>query len=264
MDLCLIPPIAHLRQFKQKRHLVLSHLLQNKQYREFYEERRAQGDYLILDNSAHENGIGEGPGKLLLQALDLNVQELVVPDKLDDGPTTVKLAREALLSWFGVKGHLRGRDIRLMYVPQGKTILEWRMCLTDLMVLHASAVEFWEVPLPLTIGISKDYAHWDGGLYHLLNIAEHFTMRDYVEVHLLGSGHDYWTAADLAKEFEIRSVDTAKPFVWAFDGLVMSKKVPHILPDSLPPRPTTYFHQEFEDLTTAKHNAKVLRELIEG
>lgn len=263
MDLCLIPPIPHLKQFKQKRHLVLSHLLQEKEYREHYEERRRHGDYLILDNSAHENGLGEGPGKLLLQALDLGVQELVVPDKLEDSAMTVGLARQALLSWYGSEGRLRGTDIRLMYVPQARGPIDWGDCLVDLMVLHHTAVQKWGVRRECTIGISKDYASWDGGLGRLLNYASVFTQRDYVEVHLLGSGHDYWSARQLAEKHNIRSIDTAKPFVWAMHGLVMSE-TGRALPAQLPGRPRNYFHTEFEDLSLAKHNAKVMKKMVEG
>lgn len=264
MDLCLIPPIPHLKQFKQSRHLVLSHLLQHKEYREFYEARRNAGDFIILDNSAHENGIGEGAGKLLLQVQTLNPQEVVVPDALEDGPKTVAFARSALISWFGSEGRLRERDIRLMYVPQGKNFEEWERCLTDLMVLHNAAVNQWKVQEGCTIGISKDYADWDGGLERLLHYVVRYLGRPGYEVHLLGSGHRYWEARDLGKEFQIRSIDTAKPFVWAYNGLVMTDRGPHPLAEKLPKRPPNYFHYEFQDQSLMRHNADVLRRLIEG
>lgn len=260
MDLCLIPPIQHLRQFPQRRHLVLSHLLTDQRYREFYRERKAAGDFLILDNSAHENGIGEGAGKLLLQALDLLPDELVVPDALEDSKRTVEFAEAALRSWYGYAGRLRDTRMRLMYVPQGRDPGDWAECLVRLMTLHDS-----EVPdFPhCTIGISKDYAHWPGGLAQLLDLAQPFTREGHA-IHLLGSGHDYWAAAELGRKYQIRSVDTAKPFVWALHGMQMAARTPHQVYSQPPARPQLYFYTHIEDLDLAKRNADVMRRLVEG
>lgn len=263
MDLCLIPPIAHLHQFPQKRHLVLSHLLQHKQYRDFYTWRREQGDYIILDNSAHENGIGEGAEKLLLQALVLQAQELVVPDALEDSERTVDFARRALETWFGSLGRLSLREvnIRLMYVPQGKNPDDWARCLTQLMHLHEDACLSRGAGLACTIGISKDYGSWPGGLDELLLLLQ--PLKQDIEIHLLGCGHDYWTPRILADKHPIRSIDTAKPFVWAINDLVM-EPMPRRLHEGMPSRPREYFFMELENLDLAKENAETLRELIEG
>jgi hypothetical protein len=263
MDLCLIPPIQHLRQFPQKRHLVLSHLLTDQRYREYYMQRKAEGDFIILDNSAHENGIGEGAGKLLLQALSLMPDELVVPDALENYEQTVEFADNALRSWYGSAGRLRGLPIRLMYVPQGRNVNEWAQCLVELMELHDSSSVSWGVPPLCTIGISKDYAHWPGGLAALLDLVQPIVLEGH-EVHLLGSGHDYWTAADLGKRYAIRSVDTAKPFVWAYHGVGMNLHAPHYVFKDPPPRPPLYFYTRFDDLNLAKYNAETLRKLVEG
>jgi hypothetical protein len=210
--------------------------------------------------------MGEGPGRLLLQALDLGAQELVVPDKLEDSEMTLALARNALLSWYGSDGRLRGKDIRLMYVPQGRRPEDWHQCLIWLCNLHASVVSHWGAPKDFTIGISKDYAVWEGGLLGLLQRAEKIITRDDVEVHLLGSGHDYWAAADIGEVYDIRSVDTAKPFVWAMNGMRMtpvSQQISIRVPEEMPKRPENYFYTEFGDLKLAKYNVSVMREMIE-
>lgn len=262
MDLCLIPPIHHLHQFPQKRHLVLSHLLQDKTYRDFYMERREAGDYIILDNSAHENGIGEGAEKLLLQALALQPQELVVPDALEDAERTVEFASNALRTWFGF-GRLSLTDlpIRLMYVPQGKNLDEWSRCLTQLLSLHDAIADYSGTNYACTIGVSKDYGAWPGGLDALLTLLRPLSG---IDIHLLGCGHDYWTPRILADKHSIRSVDTAKPFVWALNNLVMERG-PMYLHEGMPSRPREYFYLSLDyELDLAKENARTLRELIEG
>lgn len=264
MDLCLIPPFLHLRQFPQKRHLVLSHLLQYKVYRDFYAERRIAGDYIILDNSAHENGLGEGPGKLLLQALDLQPHELVVPDALENAQRTVELARSAVVSWYGSDYRLQSVNPRLMYVPQGQNVYDWIWCLRSLLDLHEYAASLGG-QRGCTIGISKDYAHWEHGLRGLVTTILQHQRSFGIQIHLLGCGHDYHSLARLTSTW-IRSVDTAKPFVWAMNGMRMST-TPEPLPSApLPARPREYFFRELrgDTFALAKNNAEVLRALVEG
>lgn len=265
MDLCVIPPIMHLRQFPQKRHLVLSHLLQYKPYRDYYAERREAGDYLILDNSAHENGIGEGPGKLLLQAQTLMPQEVVVPDALDDAERTIKFGYNAISSWYGSDGRMQGVNPRLMYVPQGNSPKDWLQCLVGLLHLHETAKKLG-AQKDCTIGISKDCARFSGGLQELLARARGYLAGHHIEVHLLGSGHDYWTAGELGKRFRIRSVDTAKPFVWALNDMRMHLSGwPMPLPKAPVPRPREYFFMPLgKHEPLARHNVEVLRNLVQA
>jgi hypothetical protein len=266
MDLCVIPPILHLRQFPQKRHLVLSHLLQYKPYRDFYMERVEKGEYVILDNSAHENGIGEGPGKLLLQALTLMPHELVVPDALDDSRRTVQFSHNAVQSWYGSDGRMQNVNPRLMYVPQGKDPDDWLRCLVELLMLHETACDLG-AKSEFTIGISKDCGRWEGGLQDLLNRARIDLSDPRCEVHLLGSGHDYWTAGELGKRFRIRSVDTAKPFVWAMHDMEMHQVGwPFKLPEHPPARSRDFFFRELHlaELSLAQANVNVLRQLVES
>lgn len=264
MDLCVIPPFLHLGQFPQKRHLVLSHLLQYKPYRDYYEERRQAGDYLILDNSAHENGLGEGPGKLLLQVQTLMPQEVVVPDCLEDSERTILLASQAIDSWYGSGGRMQTVNPQLMYVPQGESPQNWHACLEALLYTHYRATQRGAQKV-CTIGISKDYTMWEGGIRKLIYDARTLLFQNWVQVHLLGSGHDFWAAAALGNEFRIRSVDTAKPFVWAMHSLKMYVE-DFCLPASLPSRPRDYFFREFSEvqLNLARENVQTLRGMIEA
>jgi hypothetical protein len=243
---------------------VLSHLLQYKPYRDYYMERRERGEYIILDNSAHENGIGEGAGKLLLQTLTLLPQEVVVPDALDDSRKTLDFGYKAVSSWYGSDNRMQTVNPRLMYVPQGVHADDWLSCLSALLNLHKAAVQHGAQP-DCTIGISKDYGHWPGGLRELLRRARGLLAGHNIEVHLLGSGHDYWTASELAKEFRIRSVDTAKPFVWALNGMRMH--LTHWYPRwRHPARPREYFFMTLRNEVDAlaRHNVEVLRKLVEA
>jgi hypothetical protein len=266
MDLCLIPPIPHLRQFPQKRHLLLSHLLTDSNYREYYIDRGMKGDFLILDNSAHENGIGEGAEKLLLQALNVGASEIVVPDALENAEKTVYLGEQALRTW---RQDIRLKMMRcsLMFVPQGKELTDWKWCLHHLLRLYK---EMPGARPGITIGISKDYYNWKGGLATLVQVTLNALKQEDVEaeIHMLGVNHDYWTVGELRAAFPmLRSVDTAKPFVWAREGLIFhsdDKDVRDI--SEFPSRPPDYFQRRLtnHELERANRNAALLRRMVEA
>lgn len=58
MDFCIISPTSGLERYARlsKTHLVLAHMYNNDScYRSFYNNRREEGDFIILDNGAYEN-----------------------------------------------------------------------------------------------------------------------------------------------------------------------------------------------------------------
>lgn len=213
MKIALIPPIPELRSFPSTGiHLLLSHLLEDDRYLSYYIERRREGDYLILDNSAHEFGVGNKPDKLFKQARALRAQEIVCPDVLFDANGTVEATRQMLKY---IEAHTeiykKAGSPRLMIVPQGQDRTQWVKCLTNLLKVYDATREDVALPDPV-IGVSKDYDVFvKGGITTLV--------KEYCEgydVHCLGWPSNLWSLARVQQECPwVRSTDSAKPFVYA-------------------------------------------------
>lgn len=260
MKTALIPPIPHLGQFATGGiHLLLSHLVKAyPEYERHYSERATAGDYLILDNSAHEFGVGNGMAELMAQARALGAEEVVVPDVLFDWRATVESAKAAV-SWLnstpGKKAwELAGRP-RLMYVPQGDGRSQWARCLQKLMFAHQDLDGEHGPPV---IGISKDYYNLRGSLAGLIDefVREWYEF-ERADVHCLGWPTSLWDLADVARDHPwVRSTDSAKPFVYAKAGILLEPggKVPQY-----PRRDKRYFDDPLTDnsLEVAVRNAQV-------
>lgn len=219
MKIALIPPTPNLVNLPRTGiHLLLSHNFDSQEYIEYYQERRKHGDLLILDNGAHENGIGEAASLLLAKAALVNAQEVVVPDVLFDRRGTVERTKRFLryiVSRHGKDDYVRAGSPRLMLVPQAPERAEWDMCLHAMLTAWDLIIpDYMESPV---IGISKDYDNWRGGLLRLISdfVEPLYDERDF-DVHLLGWSNNLWSTAHLADAFPwIRSTDSAKPFVFA-------------------------------------------------
>src|SRR5690242_1682881 len=171
MKIALIPPIPDLEMsLLGDMQFALHHLCENETYRNFYREQAAIGEYVILDNGAHENNVGTNIEDLVVTAAHIQAREIVLPDTLFHAMHTVEAARES----FKVLAESPlfksfSPTPRLMIVPQGRDSLDWEWCL-DAMLRSAQAHGFFEL---LVIGLSKDYEKQEGfpllGLDHLIN-----------------------------------------------------------------------------------------------
>lgn len=263
MKAALIPPVAHLREFADgdPLHLVLSHLLTNTEYRQFYREQHLKGAYLILDNGAHENKAGEVMRDLLLKAMMIRASEVVLPDTLFDHHATVRGAQDALNYLMA-----DGQDVwagapypTFMVVPQGNTRNEYERCFQDLIEVYVKA----QVARPdlfirnLTIGVSKDYDSWKGKHYSILEFLTTYRQWMKFDIHLLGWARDLTALDDLAQDFDIRSTDSAKPFVYAMHEIGLARGVS----PQYPTRPPDYFYRTLTpaQVELAKHNVLVFR-----
>lgn len=251
MRAALIPPVPDLDRYATGPgiHLLLSHLFEKDGYLDYYARRSAEGDYLILDNSAHENGIGNSIQTLLEEAENVSADEVVVPDALFDAKATVEAARTTLRFLETPQGEAaydRAGRPRLMYVPQGDNRPEWAWCLRTMLSLHDAACGgMLRSPV---IGISKDYYWWQGGIKILVHSyvlpLKTATWED-LDVHLLGWPTDLWQTALVARTYPwIRSTDSAKPFVYAKNGILLEPggKVP-----DYPRRDERYFDDPLPD-----------------
>ncbi len=219
-------------------HLILSHLVhESDTYATYYSSRSREGDWVILDNSAHEFGAGETSERLLRAIERTRPSEVVLPDRLFFGGDTVDDSREAasrILHDFP--------DLKLMGCPQGRTLSEWLECLFGLIKIGV-----------YSIGISKDYETWRGGLPQLVSIVSKIVPNH--PIHLLGWGRQWEDLRTLAK-MPVRGIDSAKPLVYAYAGISLAdvQSVP-----TYPRRPRNFFDLAELDHDITSNNVAFFR-----
>lgn len=228
MKVALIPPCPFLPIFGNAQfHLLLAHLFSRSSYVKHYKKQRLHGAYLILDNSAHEKGEGEDSEILMLRAMDVQAQEVVIPDALEDAEGTVEACLSAHETWYeGSYSGMRELDPTLMYVPQGKNADEWNECFRSLVRIHNFCAKRHRLRRDFVLGLSKDYEVWPGGLRELIEkyilpVKRELLLKDiHMHLHMLGWGRNLWMLNEIARDHPwIRSTDSAKPFVYAINGI---------------------------------------------
>jgi hypothetical protein len=254
MQVGLISPIPELRNFKQDSsfHLVLSHLLnEHFDYASYYGDARLNGHFVVLDNSCHEFGFGNNHELLFEQARIHNFQEVVLPDELFSVSGTTKRTWDAI-EW--LKEHTEFVPDSLMIVPQGNDVDEFDICLETLLVTLKKA----KLLAKITIGISKDFQVWEGGIYRIVEelIYPLLEKGDINDIHLLGWPTKLWELGQIATDFpKIRSTDSAKSFVYAMKNITLQYgvNIPY------PHREKNYFESTFTDeqRKIARYNVQV-------
>ena len=253
MKCAIIAPIPLLNTYADlgdKYHLVLGHLIKSEpKYKEFYLESALRGDFIILDNSAHEFGVGSDIDDLITMANDIDASEIVLPDRLFFGDDTLYYAQQAY-----PKVRQQLPNISIMGVPQGRTSEEYFECLRGLSNLGVD-----------TIGISKDYEAWPGGIRGILNFVT--TFYPHLDVHLLGWGRDLEALYRIGKLYgnKVRGTDSAKPLQYAACGIYLDMD-PNMPIPQYPRRALNFFNLEFKDIdfTCALNNIEVFEHWAKG
>ena len=189
-------------------HLILTSLvLSNNTYAQFYKQRKKEGDYIILDNDAHENGASSVLQQLINAAKIVEPDEIVLPDMIRNHVHTLHMTQKAL-------PFLKSQfpEAKLMAVPQGKTQIEWDHCLMQ----HLQYSQYIDV-----IGIPRVYADDFGSWVPAVESTLKFMIHENTEIHLLGSPYNLDSAAEVERTYPrtVRSTDTAKPLHYALAGL---------------------------------------------
>lgn len=115
MKFCIISPTAGLEKFStlSTTHLVLAHV-EDTSYQDFYLKRREAGDFLILDNGAHEKGKSIDMDWLRAMIDFYKPQVAVLPDVLDNPYQTLKQSLAFL------EKYTFPSDLKWMFVVQAQ------------------------------------------------------------------------------------------------------------------------------------------------
>ena len=209
-------------------HLALTHLLGDQRYFDHYRREAIQGHYVILDNSAHELTAGQKVSFVIDGAIALKAREIVLPDYLFDDQITYS----NLIDTMVYLKRERTEDIctnrlQLMIVPQARSFEAWESC-TESMINVMMAYQIGSPDLfptgTFTLGISKDYEVFEGGILRCLaEVVMPLQEKYRFSIHLLGWGRDLWKLNEIGRQFgdRIRSTDSAKPFVYAHKNVLL-------------------------------------------
>ena len=232
-----VVPVAHLEEIANDRYfMALTHLADDPAYMQFYQQRIAEGKYVILDNSTVELGHPEERAAYLRKAVEMGASEMLAPDWLHDAHRTL-----TELETFLIAAHAAGYRGSIMAVPQGRDDAEWRGCAKQ-MLCH---------PIN-TLGISRRYTQFSGLRRHeaILNLWEEISRSDRreVRIHLLGcAGRPETDVAPSLILPCVQGVDSSLASVFTAAGLRMDYGVD---------RPSTFVN--FED----RYDVSLLRENI--
>lgn len=267
MNASIILPIPHLDLAKGREyHLVLAHLLSYPKYLGFYAQEVEKGSYVILDNSAHEYQVGQVVSALINWIPYLHPSELVIPDHLFDATDTLRLFLQSI--YFIVHSLPEPVDVRWMFVPQGTDYQSWKACLTRMVAIAVKAREKHpdRFAKGYTIGLSKDYEVWDGGIYKLLQ-EDILPAADELnaEIHMLGWGRNLWALQKVQSDLgsRIRSIDSAKPVMYGINQIWLN---PYKDAPQYPKRSKDYFQSSlsYDQLQAAKWNISIFDRVVAG
>ena len=214
MKFAHIVPVSCLDVLQDKQYVMcLAHLVKaDDRYRKFYAQfAQRKGTFVLMDNGAAEHQ--QLSNDELLECYDMiGPSEIVLPDTLCDANSTLAKMRGAL-DLFVEQEHL---PYRIMAVPQGKTIGEWRRC----------AIEMVKDRRINTIGVSKFLQMVTGDAWARYNAVEILggLMNEYdrhdLEVHLLGCSEPLSVVYKIATTFPfVRGCDSALGYLFAQAGI---------------------------------------------
>ena len=213
--LCLLEDSLHFNDYDY----CLPHLLdQEEGYLEYFRNAKAQGRYIIMDNSLHELGEAYDTSRLLHWISELKPNEFIVPDVWENSVYSVRNAKE----WSSVE---LPEEVTKVAVVQGKSY-------TEFATGYQSYKWFGYKKIAFSYGASwfqecfqhpnPDVAKMMGRLKTITNLYKNNIITDFDRVHLLGCNLPQ--AYLYYKDFKfIESIDTSNPVIHGLKGIRYSE-----------------------------------------
>lgn len=248
-SLALIPPTSIAEDYINERScfLLLPHLFNCETYQDYARKVQETDALTILDNGAFE-GI-DVPNHHLVKLANLyEVDEVVVPDVMKNAAET--LAR--LQTFYDTVMLMRDQHTRTpkqyMAVVQGTTLGE---CADFISALSTSS----SVQYVTTLGLPRHLLETTQDTRVRLKLAKHIRHwygRRYA-IHFLGASPLWPAEVGYLHEFEVRSIDTSMPFVYAYHKSKIGPTAPRH------ERPEGYFELQEHELDEEKLTYNVFR-----
>jgi hypothetical protein len=246
-------------------HLVLAHLLDNKNYVDFYNKRKAKGDFIILDNSCFEYKKPLSLEKILhfLDQHDAQVDVLVASDyPFEPWQKTVKAADQ-------FKNDLVKKNLsyQVMVVPQSEKgdVCGWLQGYKELSNLGVSFIGMSIMGLPnafRTVTYTDDIS--TNRLYASLYLKNHGLITETVKHHYLGLGSNVRELLLLAQMGVAYSNDSSSAFWHGINGITYDRSGSGLQQGKIE-KPVDFFiarNKSVEKLI--KHNINFITGLLEN
>ena len=223
----------------------LVHLFETQpEYLKFFKRSIAAGREVLLDNSIFELGEAFNPVKYVKYAEELNPTFLIVPDVLEDAKATMS-------SWNKFHLNYNLKDYTSAYtigVVQGKTYQDIVDCYkfmsdnADYIAISFDYTWYNKIAYSSRPGRLGHLDRWCAGRPYLINrLVEDGIWDNTKPHHLLGASlaREFKAYVPIAKELNIRSIDTSNPVVAGLLGYRymanegMNHKPSQLLADSI-------------------------------
>jgi hypothetical protein len=241
-------------------HYCLPHLLENKQYYQFFKSASERGDLIIMDNGLFE-GVSHTIEDLLEKINDIKPNIFIVPDAWNDPITTVKNAKK----WIDYYADKIPSTVNLMAVVQAKTV-------SDAMLTYSKFVELGFTHIALNhagIYFKELYQHQNELLSLMTGRIKFVDMlpslkgfSSNIHHHLLGATLPNEFSYYKGKQYEfIKTIDTSNPVIY---GLKYGKYPDETLLDKPKEKLEVYFDQKLSDqqISDVLYNIKHFKTLL--
>lgn len=204
-------PLTHVIGSLSKYHMVLGHIFaENEEYRRFYCQKRVEGDFILLDNSAYELGEGIAIEKLVDCAAILKPDAIFLPDVRFNKDATIERSISAREKLSGL-----GFDPLLLAVPQGSNATEVIACYDTFNALDwIGGFGIYE-----EIGEVTGFGDRAGFLRYLQRTSRVDYNKHY---HLLGMEENVNKVEKLATYPWVAGIDSVKPIVYGMNKIAVS------------------------------------------
>lgn len=256
MDFYVISPISNLEPMKLgDRIFALAHLwVQFPEYRQFIKDRKEEGHWITLDNSAAERALVT-EDILIDICKELMPNEVIAPDVLFDKDATIanaiafkeRIEREGLVELF---------NIDIFFCPQGKTKEDWLEAYQwGLDQDWIDVIGFSKIAIPQAwLPEWKD----DQGIKEARHMAyDYLKERDMLQkpIHCLGQGS--YTEFEYYDHPMMRSTDSVYPVLAAAHGVDFTKDSETRIPT--PHNFLETFDMQNVDMNLVQSNVEMLK-----
>lgn len=222
MKIATILPTRHLSlEAGSDYHMCLAHLMDNDEYRKFFEWQVNRGAHVIMDNGVVETGEPLPAHKLFEIAAASGITEMTLPDKINDRMVTMHLHTSALELQNKYYHRIDVEKVaesvqKVMLIPQGCDQRDWINSVDDMLYLarkyHRNVS---------AIGISKFCVGeplFESRLKALESVPQ--LINSDLDIHLLGCPGSPKEMLDITIEFpnRIRGVDSGLPVFYTLTG----------------------------------------------
>jgi len=191
-------------------HMALTHLVEKHCcYERYYHKRSSAGDFVMLDNSLIELGEAMEFSRVIEAGMKIAADEIILPDKMMDGPGTLKAVEEALsnpaLHYYegGVMAVCHGKDLREFFN-------------TFIQLSRIKEIDTIGIPKAVSrFGVTRNEALSRLYLHDCFDEGQK-------AIHLLGANgyEDFDIPTNLKKR--IRGIDTVYPVWMAYHGITLN------------------------------------------